>query len=95
MGLGYLAFFAASGGFGNSSGLGAASGFDTLCCGSTSCLFGLAQSTPHGRVRVLCLMGSRNFRRVTCSGIGGGRGCFRISLGQECLFAYLLGSTMP
>jgi hypothetical protein len=42
MGFGNLALFAACCGFGDGGGFGAAGGFDTLGCGGSGCLFGLA-----------------------------------------------------
>ena len=94
MRFGDLAFFAACGGLGHSGGLGPACGFDALCRGSAGCLFGLAQSTSHGRVGVVNLMGAGSLRCVTCSGIGGGSSGFGFCLGQQCLLTDLLGSTM-
>jgi hypothetical protein len=90
-----LAFFTACGRLGNSGCLGTPSGFDALCCGGAGGLLGLTQSTTHGGVSVFCLMGTDGLLRMTRSGLrccGGGLG---LSLGQQRLFADLLGSTMP
>jgi hypothetical protein len=94
VGFGDLAFFAARGGFGNSSGLGAASGFDTLCCGGARRLFGFAQSTAHGGVGVFGLMGACSLRCVTCGGLCGGGGGFGFGLGEQGLLTNLFGGTM-
>jgi hypothetical protein len=79
---GDLAFFAARGGFGNSGGLGAASGFDTFCGGSADRLFGFAQSTSHGGVGVFGLMCAGSLRGVTCGGLCGRSGGFGFGLGK-------------
>jgi hypothetical protein len=95
VGLSDLAFFATCGGFGNGGGLGAASGFDTLCCGSTRGLFGLAQGTTHRGVGVISLMSACSLGCVTSGGFrccGGGLG---FGLGKQRLLANLLGSAMP
>jgi hypothetical protein len=94
MGFGDLAFFAACSGFGDSGGFGSASGFDTLCGGSARRLFGLAQSTSHGGVGILCLMGAGSLRCMTCGGLCCCGGGFGLSLGQQRLLTDLLGSTM-
>jgi hypothetical protein len=94
VGFGDLAFFAASGGFGDSGGLGAASRFDTLCGCSAGCLFGLAQSTAHGGVGVFCLMGAGSLGCVTCGGLCCCGSGFGFGLGQQRLLANLLGGTM-
>jgi hypothetical protein len=95
VGLGNLTFFAACGGFCDGGGLGAASGFDTLCCGSTRGLFGLAQGTAHGGVGVVSLMGACSLGCMTSGGLcccGGGLG---FGLRKQCLLANLFGSAMP
>jgi hypothetical protein len=94
MGFGDLAFFAARSGFGDGGGLGAASGLDTLGCGSAGCVFGLAQGTAHGGVGVFGLMSAGSLRCVTCCGLCCGGGGFGLGLGQQRLFADLLGGTM-
>jgi hypothetical protein len=94
MGFGDLAFFAARSGFGDSGGLGAASGFDTLCCGSARCLFGLAESTAHRGVGVFCLMSAGSLRCLTCGGLCGGGSSFGFGLGEQRLLTNLLCSTM-
>jgi len=94
MGFGDLAFFAARSGFGNGGGLGAASGLDTLGCGGAGCFFGLAQSTAHGGVGIFGLMGAGSLCCVTCGGLCCCGGGFGLGLGQQCLFADLLGGTM-
>jgi hypothetical protein len=94
VGFGDLAFFAAGGGFGNSGGLGAASGFDTLGCGSARSFFGFAQSTSHGGVGIICLMGAGGLGRVTRGGVCCSGGGFGFGLSQQSLFAHLLGGTV-
>src|SRR5882757_3280112 len=69
MGFGDLAFFAACSSFGDGGGLGAASGLDTLGCGSAGGVFGLAQGTAHGGVGVFGLMSAGSLRCVTCGGL--------------------------
>jgi hypothetical protein len=93
--LGDLTFFAACGGLGNSSGLGAASGFNALGCSSARCFFCLAQSTTHGGVGVFCLMGTGGLRCVTGGGLCSCGGSFGLGLGQQRLLANLLGRAMP
>ena len=90
-----LALFAAGGGFGDGGGFGAAGGFDTFGCGGTGGFFGFAQGTAHGRVGVICLMRTGCLRCVTRGGLCGSCGCFGLGLGEQCLVANLLGSTMP
>jgi hypothetical protein len=90
-----LAFFAACSSLGNGGGLGAASGFDTFCSGSTGRLFGLAQSTAHGGVGVFHLMSAGGLRCVTRCGLCSGGGGFGFGLGEQRLLTYLLGSTVP
>jgi hypothetical protein len=94
MGFGDLAFFAARGSFGDSGGLGAASGFDTLGCGSAGCLFGLAQSMSHGGVGVFCLMRAGSMCCVTCGGLCGSGSGFGFGLSQQRLLTNLLGGAM-
>jgi hypothetical protein len=94
VGFGDLAFFTAGGGFGNSGGLGAASGFDTLGRGCARCFFGFAQSTSHGGVGIVCLMSAGGVGSVTRGGICCSGGGFRFSLSQQRLFADLLGRTV-
>jgi hypothetical protein len=94
VGFGYLAFFAASGGFGNCGGFGAACGFDTLgCCGARG-LFGFAKSAAHGGVRFVGLMGPCGLGSVAGCGLCCSGGSFCFGLGEQCLFADLLGCTM-
>jgi hypothetical protein len=95
VGFGDLAFFAACSCLGNSSGLGTASGFDALCCGGTGGLLGLAQSAAHGGVSVFCLMGTGGLLCMTRSGLCCCSGGLGLGLGQQRLFADLLGGTMP
>ena len=95
MRFGYLALFAAGGGLGDGGGFGAASGFDTFGCCGTGGFFGLTQSTLHGGVCVFCLMSAGSLRCLTRGGLRGSGGCFGLGLGQQCLFANLLGGTMP
>jgi hypothetical protein len=93
--LGDLTFFAACGGLGDGSGFGTASGFDAFACSGARCLLGLAQSTAHGGVGVIYLMGSGGLRCVTRGGLGGGGGGLCLGLGQQRLVADLLGRAMP
>jgi len=93
--LGDLAFFAACGGLGDSSGLCTASGFDALGCSGARCLLGLAQGTAHGGVGVICLMGSGGLRCVTRCGLCGSSCGFGLGLGQQRLLTDLLGRAMP
>src|SRR5271169_5979124 len=94
MGFGNLALFATSGGFGDCGGFGAACGFDTLGCCGTGGVFGFAEGAAHGRVSILCPMGSSGFGCVTCCRVGGGRSSFRFRFGKECLLTDLLGGAM-
>jgi hypothetical protein len=94
MGLGDLLFFAARGGFGNSSSLGAAGGFDTLGGGGAGCLFGLAQRALRGGVGIAGLENPRSFDCTAFGGIGSVRGGFSLGLGKQRLFAHLLCRTM-
>ena len=94
MGLGDLALFAAGGGFGDSGGFGAACGFDTLGCCGTGGFFGFAQSTAHGGVGIVCLMGAGGLGCVTRGGICCSGGSFGFGLSQQRLLAHLLGCTM-
>jgi hypothetical protein len=93
--LGDLAFFAACGSLGNGGGLSPTSGFDALRGSGAGSLFGLAQSTTHRGVGVFCLMSAGGLCGVTRNGLRSGGGSFGLGLGQECLLADLLGSTMP
>jgi hypothetical protein len=93
--LGDLTFFAACGGLGNSSGLGAASGFNALGCSGTRCFFGIAESTTHGGVGVFSLMGTGGLRCVTRGRLCSGSSCFCLGLGKQRLLANLLGRAMP
>jgi hypothetical protein len=94
MGFGDLAFFTASGGFGDGSGFGAASGFDALCRGGADCLFGFTQGAAHGGVGVFCLMGAGGLSGLTCGGLCGCGGGFSLGLGQQGLLADLLGGAV-
>jgi hypothetical protein len=94
VGFGDLTFFAAGGGFGDSGGLGAASGFYTLGCGGAGGFFGLTQSTSHGGVGIVCLMSARGVGCVTRGGICCSSGGFGFGLSQQRLFADLLGCTV-
>jgi hypothetical protein len=77
-----LAFFAAGGGFGNGSSLGAARGFDAFCGGGAGCFFGFAECTTHGGVCVFRLMGAGSLGCVTCCGLCGCCGSFGFGLGE-------------
>jgi hypothetical protein len=92
---GDFAFFATRGSLGNSGGLGAAGGFDTLGCSCASSFFSFAQSTAHRGVGVFCLMSSCGLCRVACGRFCRGGGSFCFGLGEQCLFADLLGGAMP
>jgi hypothetical protein len=94
VGFGDLAFFAACSGFGDGGGFGTASGFDTFGCGGSGCLFGFAQSAPHGGVGVIGLMGAGGLCCVTCGGLCGCSSGFGFGLGQQRLLADLLGSAV-
>jgi hypothetical protein len=94
VGLGDLFFFAARGGFGNSSSLCTAGSFDTLGGGSASCLFGLAQRALRGGIGITGLENPRGFDCTAFGGIGGIRSGFSFSLGKQRLLAYLLCRTM-
>jgi hypothetical protein len=94
VGFGNLTFLAACCGFCDGGGLGAASGFDSLCCRSTRGLFGLAQGAAHGGVGVVSLMSACSLGGVTSGGLcccGGGLG---FGLGKQRLLANLFGSAM-
>jgi hypothetical protein len=94
MGFGDLALFAACGGFGDGGGFGAAGGFDTLGCGGSGCLFGLAQCVAHGGVSVIGLVGAGGLRCMTRGGLCGCSSGFGFGLGQQGLFADLLGGAV-
>jgi hypothetical protein len=94
VGLGDLLFFAARGGFGNSSSLGTAGGFDTLGGGSASCLFGFAQRALRGGIGIIGLEDPRGFHCTAFGGIGSVRGGFSFSLGKQRLLPHLLCRTM-
>ncbi len=95
MRLGDLAFFAARGCLGNSGGFGTPCGFDALCRGGAGGLLGLAQGAAHGGVSVFCLMGTGGLLCMTRSGLCCCSGGLGLGLGQQRLFADLLGGTMP
>jgi hypothetical protein len=82
VGFGNLAFFASRGGFSDGGGLGAAGGFDTLCCSGTRGLFGLAQGTVHGGVGVVSLMSACSLGCVTSGGLCCCGGGFGFGLGE-------------
>jgi hypothetical protein len=92
---GDFAFFTACCSLGTGGRFGAAGGFDTLGCGGAGGFFGLAQSTTHGGVGVFCLMSSCGLGCVACGGFCGSGGGFCFGLGEQCLFADLLGGAMP
>jgi hypothetical protein len=92
---GDFAFFAARGGLGNGGGFGATSGFDTLGCGGAGGFFGLAQGTAHGGIFVFCLMSSCGVGCVARGGLCGCGGGLCFGLGEQGLFADLLGGAMP
>ena len=94
VGFGDLALFAASGGFGDGCGFGAAGGFDAFCCGGACCLFGFAQSTSHGGVGVFGLMSAGGLGGLTRGGVSGRCSGFGFGLGEQGLFANLLGGAM-
>jgi hypothetical protein len=94
MGLGNLAFFATSGGFGDCGGFGAACCFDTLGSRGTGGFFGFAEGAAHGGVSILSPMGARGFGCVTCCRVGGGGSSFCFCFGEEGLLAHLLGCAM-
>jgi hypothetical protein len=94
VGFGDLSFFAACCSFGDGCGLGTARGFDTLGgCGACG-FFGLTQSSAHGGVGVIGLMGTGSFGCLTSGGFGGSGGGFGFGLGEERLLANLFGGAM-
>jgi hypothetical protein len=92
---GDFAFFAARGSLGNGGGFGSACGFDPFGGGGAGGFFGLPQSTAHGGILVFCLMSSCGLRCVTCGGLRCWGGGFGLGLGEQGLFADLLGGAVP
>jgi hypothetical protein len=93
--LGDFSFLAAGGGFGYSSGLRSACGFDALGgCGSR-CLFRLTKRAFARRVWLFRLMGKGGLSSLMGSRFCGNSGGFCLGLGEKGLFAHLLGSSVP
>jgi hypothetical protein len=94
VGLGDLAFFAARGGFSDGGGFGTASGFDTLRSSGASGLFCLAERPAHSGVGLFGLVGPRSLSGLMSDGLCCYCGGFSFRLGEESLFAHLLGGAM-
>jgi hypothetical protein len=92
---GDLSFFAACCGFGDSGGFGTASGFDTLGGSRASSFFCLVESSAHGGVGVISLVGTCSFCCMTSGGFCGSSGGFSFGLREEGLFANLFSGAMP
>jgi hypothetical protein len=94
VGFSYLAFFAAGGGLGDGCDLGTTCGFDALGCGGAGRIFGLAQGTAHGGVRIFGLVVSGCLRSVTSCGVCGCSRGFGFGLSEQGLLADLLCGAM-
>jgi hypothetical protein len=79
---GDLSFFAACGGLGDRSCFGATCGFDAFSCGGACSLFRFAQSTSHGGVGIVSLMGASGLRCMARGGLCSSSGGFGFGLSQ-------------
>jgi hypothetical protein len=89
-----LTFFAACGCFGDCCSFSAARGLDAFRGSGASSFFCFTQRAAHGRVGVVRLMVARCLRCLACRGFCGCCCSFCLGLSEQCLFAYLLCSTM-